>query len=165
MLIWFSETMDQQSQEYKKMDLKRGVDYIGVCCVFYCHDGKGKLLMHKRSEKCRDEKGRWDAGSGSMEFGETFDDAVRREIREEYCADVIDLHHAGVSSVVRERNGMKTHWIAVVFAAKVAPEQVRLGDPEYMDEIGWFAPSELPSPLHSKFFDHLELVKKVVDFS
>ncbi len=51
--------------------MKKGIDYIGVTCVFYCHDGKGKLLLHKRSENCRDEKGRWDCGGGAMELGET----------------------------------------------------------------------------------------------
>ena len=54
-------------------DLKRGIDYIGVTVVFYCHDGAGRLLLHKRSVACRDEQGRWDVGGGSMEFGETFE--------------------------------------------------------------------------------------------
>ena len=36
----------------KKKDLQGGVDYIGVTVVFYCHDGKGNFLMHKRSKNC-----------------------------------------------------------------------------------------------------------------
>ena len=68
----------------RKHDLKRGVDYIGVNVVFYCHDGKGNILLHKRSQQCRDELGRWDSGAGSMEFGESFADAVTREVFEEY---------------------------------------------------------------------------------
>ena len=41
-----------------KHDLKRGVNFIGVTCVFVCHDGKGRFLLHKRSKNCRDEQGR-----------------------------------------------------------------------------------------------------------
>ncbi len=47
--------------------MKRGFDYIGVTCVFYCYDKKGRLLLHKRSNKCRDEIGRWDAGGGNTQ--------------------------------------------------------------------------------------------------
>ncbi len=79
--------LNQTSKKYLKMDLKKGVDFIGITCVFYCHDGKGKLLLHKRSKNCRDEVGRWHVGGGSMEFGEDFEETVKREIKEEYCTD------------------------------------------------------------------------------
>ena len=51
--------------------MKPGIDYIGVSTPFYCHDGQGNFLFHKRSQKCRDEQGRWDTGSGKLEFGLT----------------------------------------------------------------------------------------------
>ncbi len=70
-------------EKCKTHGLKRGEDYIGVTCVFFCHDGNGRFLLHKRSEKCRDEQGRWDCGGGSMEHGETFEQAVCRESGEE----------------------------------------------------------------------------------
>ncbi|MDP3985651.1 MAG: NUDIX domain-containing protein [bacterium] len=143
-------------------DLKRGVDYIGVCCVFVCHDGNGRIVMHKRSARCRDEHGRWDCGGGSMEFGESFEDAVRREVREEYGTDIVQLNYAGVRSVVRDNNGTPTHWVAVVFAAQVRPELVRIGEPEKMDDLGWFTPDQLPTPLHSKFLDHFPLTRPFI---
>ena len=31
----------------KAFDLRKGVDFIGVTCVFYCHDGQGNLLLPK----------------------------------------------------------------------------------------------------------------------
>jgi hypothetical protein len=46
-----------------------GIDYVGITTVFFCHDGKGNFLFHKRSNKCRDEHGRWDLGSGKLEHG------------------------------------------------------------------------------------------------
>lgn len=45
-------------------NLVKGVDYIGVCVVYFCHDGKGEFVMAKRSSNARDEHGRWDIGGG-----------------------------------------------------------------------------------------------------
>ena len=147
------------SKEYVQHDLKRGVDFIGVGCVFICHDGRGNILLHKRSAACRDEQGRWDCGGGSMEFGETFEEAVQREIREEYCTEIVDLKFITVRNVLREHNGSPTHWVMSVFAAKVKPELVANGDPEKIDEFGWFSFANLPSPMHSKFHEHVGLVR------
>lgn len=151
--------IDQKSKKYLIKDLKKGVDHIGVTCVFHCHDGKGRLLLHKRSSNCRDEIGNWDVGGGSMEFGESFEEAVKREIKEEYCAEVLNLKFLGVNNVIRENGTLKTHWVAILFAALVDPEQVKIGEPEKMDEIGWFTLDNLPTPPHSMLHKHLEWVK------
>lgn len=140
--------------------MKQGFDFIGVTCVFYCHDGKGSLLLHKRSQKCRDEQGRWDCGGGALRFGETFEKAVMREIREEYCSDIKKLDFVGINNVIRKSNGLKTHWIAILFACELNPKRVKIGVPKKMDQIGWFKLDKLPQPLHSMFLTHLEFVKR-----
>ena|SRR3989344_6722049 len=140
--------------------MKQGLDYIGVTCVFYCHDAKGNLLLHKRSVNCRDEKGKWDCGGGAMTFGETFEQTVRREVNEEYCTDITKLQLVGVNNVLRKNKGKLTHWVAILFAVLVNFKKVKIGDPEKMDKIGWFKPNKLPKPLHSMFLTHLEFVKK-----
>lgn len=151
---------NQADEIYRVKDAKRGVDYIGVACVFFCHDGQGNLLLHKRSANCRDEHGRWDCGGGAMEFGEDFEIAVAREIREEYGVDPLEIKRAAVANVIRDNQGVKTHWIAVVHAAKVDPSGVRIGEPDKMDEIGWFKIDQLPDPLHSMLMRHFESVKE-----
>ena len=141
-------------------DLQKGVDFIGVTCIFFCHDGKGNFVMHKRSKNCRDEIGRWDSGSGSMEFGETFEQAVKREIKEEYCVSVKNLTFCGTNNILRTNGGKKTHWVALVFSGQVDPKKVKIGEPEKMDELGWFNSRRLPKPLHSQLKRHLVIVKK-----
>ena len=61
--------------------MKIGIDCIGISTSFYCHDGEGKWLLHKRSDKCRDEKGTWDSGGGKVEVGLTLDENVLKEIQ------------------------------------------------------------------------------------
>lgn len=152
--------INQKAKKYINKDLKRGVDYIGITCVFYCHDGKGNLLLHKRSNRCRDEIGKWDVGGGSMEFGETFEETVKREVSEEYCTEITDLQFLGANNVLRKNEDTNTHWVALLFAAKVIPEQVKIREPEKMTDIGWFSEDCLPSPLHSMLLKHLKWVKK-----
>ena len=140
--------------------MKPGFDYIGVTCVFYCYDNIGRLLLHKRSGKCRDEIGCWDAGGGKVEFGETFEQAVRREVKEELCVDIKKLSFVGVNNVLRKHNSKQTHWIAILFACLIDPKKLRNGDPDKISEIGWFHSNNLPKPLHSMYLTHLEFIKK-----
>jgi len=145
----------------RSFDLRKGVDFIGVTCVFYCHDGKRNILMHKRSQKCRDERGIWDGGAGSMEFGETFEETVRREIREEYGVPVKKLQQIGAFNVLRKNEAVETHWVKVLFVALISPKGVRIGEPEKMDEIGWFPVTKLPKPLHSNTRKDFAVFKKL----
>ena len=143
-------------------NLRRGVDYPGITCVFVCHDGNGKILMHKRSVNCRDEKLRWDKGAGCLEFREELIDAVRREVRDEYLCDSLKIEYAQTTNVLRMNEETPTHWVAVVFAVLVDPKEAKTGEPHKMDDIGWFFPVNLPTPLHSMAERHLESVKHLI---
>ncbi|MBU4315065.1 NUDIX domain-containing protein [Patescibacteria group bacterium] len=137
--------------------MKKGVDYTGVCVVFYCHDGQGNVLMHKRSNKCRDEFGCWDIGGGGFEFGEQVLEAVGREIFEEYGVCSLEIEHLGYRDVHREHDGKPTHWVALDFKVRIDPSQVINGEPEKIEELGWFTMDSIPDPIHSQlgtFFDN-----------
>ena len=141
--------------------MKKGIDFTGVSVVFYCHDGKGNILMGKRSKTTRDERGRWDLGGGAVEFGEKTEDALQREIREEYGTDVLEFDFLGFMDVHRvdhERN--KTHWVALCYKVLVDREKVKNASPKDHDEIGWFTLDNLPNPVHSQLPTFLEKYKK-----
>lgn len=141
--------------------MRKGVDYTGVAVIFFCHNGKGKFVMSKRSKKTRDEHGRWDPGGGSIEFGEPIDRALRREIKEEYQTDVIESKFLGFRDALRiDEKGNKTHWVALDFKVLINEKKVKNGDPKSHEEIGWFSLDNLPAPLHSQFPDFLKRYKK-----
>lgn len=138
-------------------EIKLGEDCIGVNCVFFCHDGKGNIVFHKRNGNCRDEVNTWDCGGGVLEFGESFEDAIRREVMEEYGVEVLDIRYLGTRNVIRtNKSGKETHWIANGFAVLVDPADVKIGEPEKMNELEWFSLDKLPTPLHSQIVGHLE---------
>ena len=143
------------------MDHKRGVDFIGVTVCFVVHDGKGNFLLQKRSQKCRDEQGKWDVGGGALEFGEEWDEAVKREVSEELGVEAIKVQFLKGYNAVRDNNGVPTHWIALVHAVQVDPSKVKINEPDKIDEIGWFKMDSLPEPLHSKMNQSLMAAKEV----
>lgn len=131
--------------------MHKGIDYTGVTVVFFCHDGAGNYLLSKRSKQCRDEHGRWDPGGGSVDFGEKIEDVLKREIKEEYCADLLEFEEVGFLDVHRKHAGKPTHWLAILYKVLVDPKQVANGEPHKFDELAWFRLDNLPKPLHSQF--------------
>ncbi len=139
--------------------MKKGQDFTGVSVVYFCHDGKGNVLLNKRGTNCRDEHGRWDAGGGGLEFGETVEETLKKEIAEEYCTDVLAFEFLGFRDVHREHDGQKTHWITLDFKVLVDKEKASNGEPHKFDEVAWFPINALPTPLHSQFPNFLEKYK------
>ncbi len=132
------------------------MDHVGVTVVYLCHDGNGNFLLNKRSNNCRDEHGTWDCGGGRLEFGDTVENTLKKEIAEEYCTDVIKSEFLGFRDVHRNHNGEPTHWIALDFKVLVDRAKAKNGEPHKFDEIGWFKTDALPQPLHSQLPFFLE---------
>lgn len=143
--------------------MKIGIDYVGVTTPFYCNDGKGNFLFHKRSKNCRDENGNWDPGSGKLDFGISLEENVLKEVAEEYGCKGEIQERLPAHDIFREYDGKKTHWIAVPFFVKVDPGDVKNNEPDKIDEIGWFRLDALPEPLHTGFKITLDKFKKSFD--
>lgn len=139
--------------------MKKGEDFVGVTIVYACHDGKGNYLFNKRSANCRDEHGRWDPGGGGLEFGDTVEGTLHKEIGEEYCTDVLAYEFLGYRDVHREHDGRPTHWIGLDFKVLVDRGKVANGEPHKFDELGWFRLDNLPTPIHSQYPHFLALYR------
>ncbi len=131
--------------------MTKGEDFIGLTVSFLCHDGKGNVLLSKRGPKARDEHGRWDCGGGGVEFGDTVEDTLRKEIKEEYCTDVLDAVFLGYRDVFREKDGKPTHWLSLDYLVRVDSDKWGNGEPHKLDAVQWFAFNELPEPMHSQW--------------
>lgn len=141
--------------------MRKGIDNIAVAVAFFCHDGEGNFLLNKRSKMSRDEYGTWDQGGGSIEVGEKVEDALKREIKEEYCTDIIKSEFLGFRDVHRiDEKKNRTHWIMLDFKVLVDRKKAKNGVPQKHSEIGWFNLNNLPRPLHSQQQFFLEKYKE-----
>jgi 8-oxo-dGTP diphosphatase len=146
----------------------KGVSFTGITTVFFCHDGKGRLFLTKRSKNTRDEHGRWDPGGGGLKHGQAIEENMRREVKEEYNADIIKSEFLGYFDAFRPGpEGLLTHWLAMCFAVQIDPSQVKINEPDMVDDSGWFSIDNLPKPMHSQFETfykkHGQKLKEILD--
>lgn len=134
--------------------MKAGVDYIGVSVGAWIINGKGEVLLTKRSQNAKNEKGKWEAPGGAVEFGETLEEAIRREMKEELGIEIEILEQwKAKNHIISDEN---QHWVPTTFLVKVAKgSKPQIMEPHKFDAIGWFVPENFPSPL--SFITRLDL--------
>jgi mutator protein MutT len=126
--------------------MKLGIDYIGVSVGAIIVNEKGEVLLCKRSQHTKNEKGCWECPGGAVKFGETLEDAIKREMKEELDIEIALLKQFPAANHILPLE--KQHWIPTAFVAKI----IYSGTPKIMeqdkcDAIGWFSLSQFPSPL------------------
>jgi 8-oxo-dGTP diphosphatase len=136
----------------EQLRLHKGISFTGITTVFICHDGIGQVLLGKRSLNARDEHGHWDFGAGGLKHGQSLEDNLKREMKEEYNVQPTKIEFVGYLDAFRKNDtGLDTHWLAMYFCALINPKQVKLNEPDIIDELGWFKLHSLPRPMHSQF--------------
>ncbi len=99
----------------------------------------------RRGREVRNEKGRWEFPGGSVEFNETLEHALVREIREEYGVEIEVRELLDVVSHILPAE--KQHWVSPTFLCTVKSGTPSIREPHKCDEIGWFAVDEIPEDL------------------
>ncbi len=129
--------------------MQKGIDYVGITVSYLCHDGQGNFVMNKRSINCRDEHGAWDFGGGGVDFGDTIEQTLLKEVKEEYCVEPSSYEFMGYFDIFRTHNNKKTHWLSMIFLVEVNRDEVQNGEPHKFEEIKWVRLDSLPTPLHT----------------
>lgn len=139
--------------------MKKGVDYIGVGVGAMIFDDKGRLLMTKRGQGAKNERGHWEIPGGGVELNETRVDALVREIREEIGVDIEIVEELLTFEHMIPDEGQ--HWIATTFIVEIKDGQTpKIMEPHKCDAIEWFTLDELPSPLALTTEPSLEMYKR-----
>lgn len=126
--------------------MANGIDYIGVSVGAIIINQKKQILLTKRGENCKNERGCWEAPGGAVDFNEKLDDAVKREIIEELGVDIILLKQFPAKNHILASE--KQHWVASSFLCKIKAGQTpKIMEPHKFDDIGWFDIDNLPAPL------------------
>ena len=111
-----------------------------TACVFLYKNGK--LFSAKRSNGLKFLPGKYELVGGKIEFGETIEEGLKREVREELHIDVEIENPFYVFTYVSE--GGKKHSVEIVYFAKAAhPNQsIRLNAKDH-SEYAWITENEV----------------------
>ncbi len=124
----------------------KGIDYIGVAVGAMIFNSKHELFLTKRGKKTRNERGCWEIPGGGVKFGETLQNAIQREMMEEYGVELELLEQFPTANHIITAE--KQHWVPTTFMAKIKKGQTpKIMEPDKCDAIGWFALDKLPHPI------------------
>jgi len=122
--------------------MKAGKDFIGVGCGAIIINDNNEILLLKRSINSRTDPGLWARPGGQVEFEESLEDAVEREVKEE--AGIIVKAIRRLDYTEQLSDDKSTHWIALGFLAKhISGEPINVEHDKH-DEIKWFSLDNLP---------------------
>lgn len=121
--------------------MKAGRDYIGVGVGAVIIENDAVLLLKRRKSP---EAGYWSIPGGRVEFGETVEAAIVRELKEELGCDATVVRHLGVTNHIVEDEGL--HWVSPRFLVEISGEPQNL-EPDVHDDVRWFKASKLPTKL------------------
>jgi ADP-ribose pyrophosphatase YjhB (NUDIX family) len=93
----------------------------------------------------RRDIGWWNLPGGGLESGETVDEGLLREVREEVCAAVRVARLVGVYSKPQKNEVVLTFLCHLEHGQEAA-----IGTSDEVSETGWFAPDALPVDLLPK---------------
>jgi 8-oxo-dGTP diphosphatase len=106
---------------------------------------RGRVLLGRR--RGSHGEGYYAAPGGHIEFGESFEQAARREVREETGLEIADLKLLSVGNYVFKREEGERHYIDVDFVCEAIAGEPRLAEPEKCDGWDWYDLDDLPQPL------------------
>jgi 8-oxo-dGTP diphosphatase len=122
------------------MSIPEKIPYVGVGCIVV---RDGRLLL------VRNQRGFWSTPGGHLDFGETPEGCAARETLEETGVSVSNVEFVAITNDVLADVGK--HYLTVWMRGDANASEPVIGDPDEIAEIGWFAPSALPEPLHLYF--------------
>lgn len=118
-----------------------GKDYIGVGCGAFILNNKNELLLLQRNKA--PEKGYWSIPGGKLEMFETFEEAVKREIKEEVNVDIEVIDMLGLCDhIIKEE---QKHWVTPSYLCKIINGEPKNMEPLKHLELKWFSLEQLPT--------------------
>ena len=148
---------DRSIADYIKLYKERGYimemrKYVGHAPIMSCSCGviienaEGEILLQKRRDN-----GSWALIGGAMEMGETFEEAAKREVKEESGLSIGKLEIfklcSGRDCIIEYPNGDVTFGPGIIFLTKEYEGEI-VGDPEEVIEHRFFKKTDIPENLN-----------------
>ncbi len=122
---------------------------VGVGAIIVKED---KILLIKRAYE--PNKGLWSIPGGLVRLGESLEEALKREVKEETGVSIEVKDVAFVGEEIFKENDIKYHYIIVDFLAKIICGEFKAGSDA--EAVKWFSFDEIGE-------ECVEFVRKIVN--
>ncbi len=112
-------------------------DFIGIGCWATIINDKNEILLIKRKNNHL-----WERLGGKLEFGESFEQCLIREIKEETNIVITVSEFSLVEENYDSKN--KLHWVCIGYLCKYKSGEPKLLELEKHEELRWFSLKDLP---------------------
>lgn len=114
-----------------------GKEVIGVGTGAVILNEQGEVLMSLRGPKAKSERGKWELPGGTVEFGETMAEALKREVEEELGIEIVVGEFLNLTDQVLVEE--EQHWISATYICRIMKGQPTIIEPEKCQELRWVA--------------------------
>ena len=131
----FSEEVQNIDELIEKVINEKDIHKMKVCVVCMLYDQDGKIVLHRRGEKARDEVGKLEAIGGSVDRSDgNFRDALLRELREETGVEATfelgDFIVAQHTQHVDKATDELIDWVVLCYEGKVVSGELINMEPD-----------------------------------
>ncbi len=113
---------------------------------------EGKILMLKRKNSLG--KGCWGFVGGHLEYKESWEDCLRREVKEEVDIEITNIRFGTVTNDIFEKENK--HYIGIFMVAEYLKGEIKNMEPEKCEQIEWYSWDDLPEPLYQPILQILD---------
>lgn len=114
--------------------------YVGVDNIII--NEEGKILLIKRSFKSNNYPEYWGLIGGWMKWGETVEDTLKREAKEEIGCEIEVIRFTGRYYDAKGRHPTKTS-LCLPHITKITRGTPVPNQPEEVSDVKWFSPEEI----------------------
>lgn len=111
---------------------------VGVGAVILDEANKVLLVLRKKAP----EAGCWSLPGGKVDYMETIENAIMREIKEELGVEIEITQLVCVTNHIIQSEDV--HYVAPTFTARITNGEVQNREPHALEDVQWFSINEIP---------------------
>ena len=119
-------------------------------------DTQGRILLLKRSKS--PEAGCWSIPGGAIEYGETAENAILRELREETGLTDCTADFIGYTDYILKVE--ESHWCSLFFVIRSNSGTAANMEPDKHKSMGWFFKESVPVELTQNTMCAIKIYKE-----
>lgn len=111
----------------------------------YIINKEGKVLLGKRKGLLAPNE--YAAPGGHLEFGESFEESLKKEVKEETGLEIGKIELLNVDNVLRYIKSINKHYVTLSFLAEYIGGTPTVKEADKCESWDWYSLNNLPAPL------------------